>query len=326
MYDKATNNFVKVISNDEKTINGVLRDFTLRFSQPWILNDPLECRPEFEFDEDFEVDTKYQINGEPFPSFREIIEFDVVGSNHNSFGILSLSKHVPDYKMWNMYSNNHKGISIVFKEDFYKRLKHNNKLCKDYKFFIFDKVSYNNKCTVKYHSLLNEDRSEYNQKEVLKNLFFNKTFDWEYENEWRALCPVRASKNELRYFDDDSLHLVKYDKNDIAYIVFGANCSKSLRLKVRELTRDLDCDYMYSYIVRATQGPEVRYQLINDVDSHITKIRESNIYSHQAFENGNSVNVNNLDEIPYVNKYPWLRKERFEEYLNQIPKRTLKND
>ncbi len=39
MYEEATDNYVKVISDDEDTINGVLGNFTLRFSQPWILND-----------------------------------------------------------------------------------------------------------------------------------------------------------------------------------------------------------------------------------------------------------------------------------------------
>lgn len=318
MYEDATENFVKIINDDLNTIEGVLKNFTLRFSQPWILNDPLECRPEFEFEEDFEVDTKYVVNGEPFPSFREMIEFDVIGSNHNSFGILSLSKHIPTYRMWNMYSNNHKGISVIFKEDFYKRLKYNDKYCVEYKHFAFNKVEYKSRCTVNYHSILNEDHNEYNEKEVIKQLFFQKTDDWQYENEWRAVSPVKGNDDSgLRYYDNESLHLIRYDQNDIDCIVFGANCSKDLRLKVREFTRDLDCDYLYSYVVRTSEGPVVKYQLIKDIDDHISGIRESNIYSQSTFENHQNTEVNNLSEVPYIDKYPWLRKERFVKYLSQ---------
>lgn len=317
IHDIETSNFFKVVSDDDNVIKGIFKNNTIRFSQPWVLNDPLECRPEIEFDEEFEVDTKYIVDGVPFASFRELVEHDLIGSNFNQYGILSLSKHIPGIKMWNMYSNNHKGVTIVFKNGFHDRLFYQGVRCSSYKYFLFDKVNYCKKNSVKHDDLLVDN--DYDQFKVNRNLYLQKTLEWDYENEWRAICPVKQPETSgIRFYDDKSLHLMKFDKEDIEAIIFGANCSKDLYQKIESYTKGYNCEYWRGYITINDDGPKINYNPIPDLGQHISTVRESNVYSQKVFDNFKVEHVKDLKEIPYINTYPRLKETRFRSSFEKI--------
>lgn len=103
--------------------------------------------------------------------------------------------------MWSHYADSHKGFAIEFRDDFIDGVK-------------LEKVEYSEERDF----LTFEDIDENN----FDRIFFKKSTEWKYEQEYRAVLPL-LSAAELR---DEIFHLYKINKSSISSIVLGCAMSE----------------------------------------------------------------------------------------------------
>ncbi|MEH7126593.1 DUF2971 domain-containing protein [Bacillus sp. JJ1773] len=145
-----------------------------------------------------------------------------LNSIHSSIedaGILSLSEDPLNNLMWSHYANNHQGIAIGinnYKSDDYKMVNYN--LTSDIpkidltEYFSIFKI-YKEKNT--YEIAFNDPS--------LQEILLTKTAEWQYEKEWRGL------KGKYGLFPLNG---------NVTEVVFGLNCIKSNRDKIRKIIEE----------------------------------------------------------------------------------------
>lgn len=146
------------------------------------------------------------------------------------YGVLSLSSNdsinqlltvsVPDRKdprtnilMWSHYADSHKGFVIEFKADFIEGLK-------------LEKVEYSDT----RDSLTFEDIEE----NKLDRVFFKKSSEWRYEQEYRAVSLL----SDAKHIHEERFHLYKIDKTKINSITFGCAMSDTNKKSMMDLVRN----------------------------------------------------------------------------------------
>ena len=118
-YSQITRYF-KYCRDDDRVIEGIFRDHKIRFTQPAALNDPLEFNPIIRFKQTKGKYTPYRFDGIRFPSEEARLRTDLIESQLNIFGVLSLTKVPNSFDMWSRYANGHKGFLLGLKGDFNK--------------------------------------------------------------------------------------------------------------------------------------------------------------------------------------------------------------
>ena len=113
--------FLKYCSDDSKVIEGLFKTHKIRFTQPWVLNDPLEFNPIIKFKNNGQNYVRYIFDGIMFPSEEMRLRLFLIEQQVNHFGILSLTKVVDSFDMWSRYANGHKGFLLEFKNNFNKQ-------------------------------------------------------------------------------------------------------------------------------------------------------------------------------------------------------------
>ena len=120
------------------------------------------------------------------PKWHEDQEVESHDSIAKTFGIISLSEHKDDIRMWSHYSNSHTGFCIGFKSE---KLFFN-----DYRFGTGGKVNYVNEFPI---ILPTEDSSE-----QITKILYSKSKVWSYEQEYR-LTKINASDTTVRFTPDE---------------------------------------------------------------------------------------------------------------------------
>lgn len=145
------------------------------------------------------------------------------------YGVLSLSSNdtinqlltvsMPERKdprtnilMWSHYADSHKGFVIEFRADFVEGVK-------------LEKVEYSDF----RHVVTFEDIDENN----FDNIFFRKSSDWEYEQEYRAVLPL-SNASEIH---DERFHLYKINKSSINSITFGCAMSEEEKKIIMDIVK-----------------------------------------------------------------------------------------
>lgn len=145
------------------------------------------------------------------------------------YGVLSLSSNdtinqlltvsMPERKdprtnilMWSHYADSHKGFVIEFRADFVEGVK-------------LEKVEYSDI----RHVVTFEDIDENN----FDNIFFRKSSDWEYEQEYRAVLPL-SNASEIH---DERFHLYKINKSSINSITFGCAMSEEEKKIIMDIVK-----------------------------------------------------------------------------------------
>jgi hypothetical protein len=93
--DHEFGSFFKYCSDSEKVIEGVFRNHKIRFTQPRALNDPLEFNPTILFTNTSPNYQVYELDGIKLPSIELFMRVQIIESQINNYGILSLAK-IPD--------------------------------------------------------------------------------------------------------------------------------------------------------------------------------------------------------------------------------------
>lgn len=143
------------------------------------------------------------------------------------YGVLSLSSNtsinplltvsMPDKRdprtnilMWSHYGENHKGFVIEFRADFIDGL-------------TIDKVEYSDERDF----LTFEDIEENN----FERIFFKKSIEWMYEQEYRAVLPLEKCAT----IANDIYHLFKIKKSSINSISFGCAMDEKNKETIRRI-------------------------------------------------------------------------------------------
>lgn len=233
--------FYKFVSIARKDI---LTNGMIRFAPIGSFNDPFELEPsitpcskkfleyinempEREFNEIRMTKADYVYSAERAESmeyYREKYRAEV-----GKYGILSLSSNdtinqlltvsKPDRNdprtnilMWSHYADSHKGFVIEFRADFVEGVK-------------LEKVEYSDIRDV----VTFEDIDENN----FDKIFFKKSSEWKYEQEYRAVLPL-SSASEIH---DERFHLYKINKSSINSITFGCAMSEEEKNTVMDIVK-----------------------------------------------------------------------------------------
>ena len=173
--------FFKYCSDNEKVINGIFRDNKIRFTQPAALNDPLEFNPTLKFSNPEYAHQLFELDGIKFPSLEQVYRVQIIESQINAFGILSLTKKPFSFDMWARYANGHKGFVLELKSDFYK---HPCMKSRDGLEYPVREVEYDDEYILEIEKFVDETGTI--SLNVLQDeFFFKKTSRWVDENEYR---------------------------------------------------------------------------------------------------------------------------------------------
>ncbi len=210
--------FFKYCSDNEKVICGIFDRKTIRFTQPAALNDPLEFNPTIRFRKPEDTYLRYVFDGLVFPSHQQWIHHQLIMTQINDYGILSLSRKDDSFDMWNFYANGHQGFLLEFRGDF------NTNQCmlggknKD-ELYKVKPVEYVKEYAFLIDDLVN-DTTDIVRDEFNECLFYQKSNRWAQEEEWRMVRPLadcpewtpqntRISHDRKPYVLDFSLDCLK---------------------------------------------------------------------------------------------------------------------
>ena len=243
--------YFKYCSNDSKVLEGIFKDQKIRFTQPRALDDPLEFNPTMRF---YDSQSKYQVydlNGIVFPSIELFFRGQVIESQINAYGILSLTKIPNSFDMWSQYANGHRGFVIELKDDFWRHPCMKSKAGDEYP---VGKVNYVEDYAVNLEDLVNTN-NEIPLEVLYRELFFKKTSRWEHEYEYRMVRSLSDSPDykppETKYpYTDVSVYLFPFDWKCVSSVILGANMPTENKRLIAECCDKHDIPLFQAHIIR----------------------------------------------------------------------------
>lgn len=315
----------KYFSDDPRIIKGVFRDNKIRFTQPWGMNDPLEFNPTLQFFNNEIAQQGYDLNGTFLPSIELFYRIQVIESQINAYGILSLTTQHRSFDMWSRYANGHKGFVLGFKQGFDL---HQCMKSKDGEQNIFRGVNYVDQYILNIEELANEFDSI--PWAVLQNeLFFKKTSRWKDEQEYRLIrsltdCPEYKSKADHSH-RDNSIYLFDFSLECINDVIFGASMSIQNKKDIVDYCRlrKQNVNFWQAVIIKDEVdiiGKPSKIKVFPIVDylgslEEIYTIQPQQfcIDSMQELNNLKTVKIKRLSDLPYYEDYKELVDRLFEE-------------
>jgi len=292
----------KYVSDDDAVVDGLFRDHLIRFSQPSVLNDPVEVNPgiRLSFGSEPENYAHYTYQGIRLPSYREQIYLNLIEARYNRYGILSLSKNVLSYDMWNRYANEHRGFIIDFKQNIDEKASFKSeglfsgmvRYLQEYEIVVDRPVGPNGYATYDY---LNQE------------LFLSKTYHWRDEQEYRIVRPLAEHPEykqpiEHKLYRDRRMYLFEYDPSAIAMIVFGAAMEPVKKSKIMDLTAGLNIVYLQALLDK--DHFEMYYlpiTLWKSADQFLSQLPQVFVTDDWEFKYKDlEKTIRNLEELPYT--------------------------
>ena len=271
-YPNLPYNFYKYVPNNLLfTFEQMVENELIRFTQPEALNDPYELL--VQVDKIFDVDSALKKLNMNDPTFRqnylknipewhkdlfgEKISIEILNilkptleplikqffknfmlqftnvfnetipkSVNQALGILCLCDNVSNNSLWANYANNHNVFQIAFNAQHewfqYKPIPNNAMQC-------IRKVQYLNKRPVI------KDISK-TSIEMITKIFFSKSIEWSYENEWRMIKPFKEAvkiKDPTEQYPH-KLYMFNIPRECISGITFGLNMKKREKRRIIE--------------------------------------------------------------------------------------------
>jgi len=304
----------------DKVVKGIFINHQIRFTQPRALNDPLEFNPTMRFDQPHVNYQYYEFNGLHFPSIEFFFRVQIIESQINSFGILSLTKIPNSFDMWSHYANGHKGFVLEFKEDFWhlpcmKSEKGDERS--------FGKVEYVEDYAINLDALVGSG-TEIPVDLLLKELFFKKTSRWSYEREYRLVRPLTDSPDykppELRYpYTDVGMYLFPFDLECISSVILGAAMTAEDKQLVIESCEQRNIPVSQALIVKDMNDmsgkPATIYHLWLDdfpSKSHLLRMKPQLFCSDTAsLGNQRTFKINKITDLPYYKGHEEIVEELY---------------
>lgn len=305
-------------------IDKIIIDKTLRFTQPWVLNDPLELNPILIFNEKNEY-IKYRINDIILPSINDWFKIQLIESQINDYGILSLTKNPISFTMWNNYGSGHKGFLLEFKQDFnlhevFKSL--NNEV------YPIKKVNYVEQYVINIPEISN-DNGQFSIKNFNEKYFYDKTKRWEYEKEYRLVRNLKDLNKPVRtkgsYRELEKVYKINLPFEVIDSITFGAHMSLENKKMIIENLKDYKINYFQAFIYKDEYdefGDAGRVELLHIQNHNILKtiyeiLPQSCSIERQEYKNRTIVDIKSIKELPYYQHYGKLVEEMYTNMLKR---------
>ncbi len=243
--------YFKYFSDKDEVMEGIFKEQKVRFTQPRAFNDPLEFSPTMRFHDNRSNYQFYDLDGNIFPSVEFFFRVQIIESQINSYGILSLTKIPDSFDMWSQYANGHRGFVIEFKDDFYRHPLMKSKAGDEYP---VRKVEYVDDYSICLDDLV--DKNHEIRIEVIHNeLFFKKTSRWEHECEYRMVRSLEGHpdyqppKTNYIYIDTKK-YLFPFDWSIVSSIILGANMSTENKRQIVQCCKEHKIHCSQAHIIR----------------------------------------------------------------------------
>jgi hypothetical protein len=304
---KKFTSFFKYCSDSQAVIDGIFKNHKVRFTQPWGMNDPLEFNPTLKFSSINNPYQDYELKGIRMPSIELFYRVQLIESQINSFGILSLTKQPLSFDMWSKYANGHKGFLLELRPDFINhpcmRSKSGNK-------YRIQKVKY-----VKEYFLdiekLSDDSGNLHLSKLQDEVFYKKAYRWKHEKEYRVVRPFSdmPSYNPLTNHPhrDSEIHLFDFSLECIKSVVFGACTSSENKRLIAQECDKYNIDLYQSFVLRNQHDGlesfgDIIIANIKNI-SHLDDFFNMKPYYfiRDAIEHDitNSLEINRIEDLPY---------------------------
>ena len=305
--------YFKYCNDSAAIIHSIFEDHKIRFTQPRALNDPLEFNPTLLFNDPESKHQSYQLNNIIFPSVELFFRSQLIESQINKYGILSLTKDPDSFEMWSHYANGHRGFWIEFNQDFSQ---YPSMLSKTGEENPVREVNYVHDYSINVEAIVNE------QNEILleilhDELFFKKTSRWSHEHEYRMVRPLtdcdQYQPPETRYaYTDTNVYLFDFSFECVSSIGLGANMAPEKKSLIVRYCQEYDIPLFQSYIIcdhpdRFGKPGTVLHVSLDDVKSktQILNTKHQLLCTNKArIGYRNSVKqINHITELPYYAGY-----------------------
>lgn len=315
--------YFKYFSDNSKAIDSIFLKHKIRFTQPAALNDPLEYNPQIDFGQSsINLNQRYKYKGDILPSFKDLGRIQLIEQFYNEFGILSLTKQPLNYKMWNYYSNGHRGIVLELKESF---LQSPCFLSPSRQPLEVIKVNYVEDFKVDFQDYVNG--FNFSLDDLIQKIIAIKTNHWEYEKEYRVVRSLTESENykprvQRTSFRDKSVYLFDISLDCINSVIFGVNTEPSLKRKIIDACRNHQIGFIQAVIVR-DNGVNMSFDETSQFgseDTFLNLMPQIFIRDAQDFSSSTEKDINSLSEIPFYSSF----KIQINEFLENRRKRISK--
>jgi len=302
----------------DRNIENVILKKTIRFTQPWMLNDPFEFNPVLLFDGNHEQDF-FSINGVLMPSINDFYRYQLIESQINDYGVLSLTKNPFSFDMWNYYANGHKGFIIELKPDFNN---HESFKSKDKEIYPINAIDYIDKFEIDIAKLSNGE-GRFKLENFNKKFFFQKTNRWEYEQEYRLVRSLKDFGKEFNHssgYREEKVYCGELPFEVINSITFGAHMSKENKKIIIETVKGTDIN-IFQALVNKNELDE--YGKLGKITLfHIDSNKKMNMMKQMApqllsfdgefIAEKETVILDKIEDLPYYNFYKEIVMEMFE--------------
>jgi hypothetical protein len=310
--DGRFDSFFKYCSDTARVIDSIFNDQKIRFTQPRALNDPLESNPMMQFDDPKTRYKVYYFNGTYMPSIETFFRVQVIESQINAYGILSLTKIPNSFTMWSQYANGHRGFVLELKNDFGHNASMKPKAGDEYP---VKKMEYVDDYAINLDHLVNEQKEI--PKEVIYNeLFFKKTSRWAYEYEYRMVRPLldhpdySPPKTNIPYIDTN-IYLFPFAWDCVSSVILGGNMSTENRRLIAEHCEKRNIPLFQACIIRDHKDwfgkPSTVYLASFDRFSSKEAILQARPQSFCtdtiSLGNHGTIKISKITDLPYYKDY-----------------------
>jgi len=307
--------FFKYFSDDEQVIAGIFEKHKIRFTQPWVLNDPLEANPTIRF-RDRSNYRWFRYDGVTLPSKEWWIRLHLIERRINKFGILSLTEVPDSFDMWSRYANGHKGFLLGLKRDFNG---HPCMLSRDGTRYEVRKVTYPPEHSIDVEELL-DGQGGLRMKVVHERLFFQKVSRWQAEREHRMVRPLSDLADYKSITDklqrDNGKHFFDFSLECVLGVTLGACMSVEGKRRIIKACDNSGIPYNQAWIVRNERerdelgGKMGRVRLgPPDQSPRLIEVSPCILDSAHNEDQKDKLEIASLSELPYWTADPaWVQE------------------
>jgi hypothetical protein len=312
--------YFKYFSDDLEVLEGIFENHVIRFTQPRALNDPLEFNPTISFHDKANYQY-YKLNGVLLPSVASFYRVQIIESQINNYGILSLTKNYDSFNMWSQYANGHRGFIIEFKPDFNT---YTNMKSQSGEIYDIREVSYVDEYSICLDDIVDEN-DFIPHKKVFDELFFKKTSRWKHEKEYRIVRPLSDCPNyhetETNYvYTDTNIYLIPFDLDSISSIILGANMSQENKVRIASICEKNKIALSQAHIVRNVKDRfgergEVIILPIDETNRGFLTTSKPQLFCTDTIclEHKDVKEIRNINELPYYKDYQQIVDDLYKE-------------
>lgn len=300
--------YFKYLSDASPILESVFKKQVIRFTQPRALNDPLEFSPIMRFNNPADRYKYYELNGISLPSIESYYRVQIIESQVNLYGILSLTKVPNSFDMWSHYANGHRGFILEFKHELW-----NYPCMKSIAGDVYnvEKIEYVQDYAINLDQLVNKDK-EIPRDILHKELFFKKTSRWQYEHEYRLVrpltdCPTYKPPNSRISYTDTNVYLFHFDWDCISAVILGANMVPENKKMIAKICEEHNISLQQAHIIRDVDDAFgkpcavylISYDRFNEKDVILNAKPQLFCTDTISLGNKSTATITRLSDLPY---------------------------